>query len=257
MRKLKSALLIAFALTLTFFSCNKPFKEKTYTIGIDPSFFPLKLMGQDKNVYGYTQELFTLIGKENHLNLAFLKVNWDETTASLKNGKIEALITALRPYVFYQKDFAFSDLFLATGPVLIERASDPLKTLSELSGKMIGVIKGSDAPFILEAYPGITIVGFETIPEMLDALMNEKVDGALLESLIANAYCRDLYQGKLKIAGKELSDDGLRLLALKEKKEELLPRIDETLLKFKKNGTLTELATKWQIDIACPECPKE
>ncbi|HNO86150.1 MAG TPA: transporter substrate-binding domain-containing protein, partial [Anaerolineales bacterium] len=71
----------------------------------------------------------------------------------LQEGEYNAICTTLQPYLFYEKMYNFSDLYLMTGPVLVTPVNSKYTSLSQFSGLEIGFQEGSNAALILEKYP--------------------------------------------------------------------------------------------------------
>ena len=148
-------------------------------------------------------------------------------------------------YLFYEKVYDFSDLYLATGPTIVMRIDAKVDSLEELSGKEIAVIQGSDYGLILEKYSGVIQRSYLTTPAALNALSAGDIDGVIIDILTARAYCNDLFQGKLKIVFPPLNGDGLRLVTMHGKNEGLIRRFDKGLKTLKDDGTYQKILDKW------------
>lgn len=247
--------ILLFTLLGIFFSDCSFSSSKSCTnckIGIDSSFFPLDVAGQEKNVYGFTEELLNLICTQNNRSFSYVSLNWDTILSSLKEKRVDLVVSTLKPYIFYKEEFEFSDLFLETGPILVVRSKATFSSLSDLEGKIVGILAGSDNTLILEQYPQITITTFNTIVELLDALVKDTIDGVLLDVLIASAFYRDLYLKQIKLIPPKLTDSGLRMMSIKGKNEAFLSEFNKTLLEMKKSGKLEELCLKWGLMSAYP-----
>jgi len=220
---------------------------KNYEIGVDPSWYPLNFQGRDPMVLGFSTELLQKVTEEEHLTLSLLSTNWDTLFSGLKEQKYQAILSSLYPYTFYQDQYDFSELYLAIGPVLLVKTSSLAKDLHDLQEKEVGILEGSTHALLLEKDPSILIRTFTSPPELLNALVQEQVDAALLPILLAEAYLQDLYQGKIHIISEPLTKEGLRLIALKGKAGELIHAFNQTLSSMQKTKEYEKLLAKWQL----------
>ena len=120
--------LILFCL-LFFISCTGP-SSKTFRIAIDPSWYPLPLMGQEKYVLGFSTELLQEIVKIETSLLQPSRQVGIPSYGDFQEGHYEGMLSSLEPQLFNMKDYDFSELYLPTGLVLV--SSDRFQ--SQLNG---------------------------------------------------------------------------------------------------------------------------
>src|SRR5580700_10944745 len=126
---------------LTLLSCSKGSNERR--VGVDPYWFPLDLGNRDNNVTAFSTELLTEIGRVEKIPFVKVTVNGNDLMESLQKDKYEAILSSMPPYIFNQKAFDFSDIYLALGPVLVVPIQSQIHSLNDLDGKEIAVISGS------------------------------------------------------------------------------------------------------------------
>ncbi len=226
------------------FSCGGS-QKTTYQVGVDPSWYPLLVEGKEKNLTGFSTELLQEIGKKEHIAISKVSVSWDVLMEGLKKKQYAAILFSLPPYNFNQQTYDFSELYLKTGPVLVVPASYPYTSLEKLSGKEIAVMPGSSGTSILEKYPGILIRNYDSIARALNDVSTGTINGALVDRLMAEAYCQDLYQGKLRIVTEPLDNSGLRMITLHNQAPELIEAFNEGLDKLKSSKEYDNLLKKW------------
>ncbi len=246
MRGMRLIRIILFLAAALFCGCSGKSKTlPTYEVGIDPSWYPLQLAGQEKNILAFSIELLTTIAKQENLALAVQRMNWDSLLWGLKEHKYNGVLSSMRPYTFYEKRFSFSDLYLHTGPVLIIPKKVKIISFDQLKGKEIAVVRGSSAALLLQMTPGVILQGYDTIPSALEALALQDVDAAALEILIAQNYVRNFYGDTMKMVGLPLNNEGLRLVSLFNESPELMKRFNKGLESLKKSGQYEKLLQKW------------
>jgi ABC-type amino acid transport substrate-binding protein len=210
---MKKVLLGFFSLLLMFFaSCFSQKSSSTIRIGIDPSFIPLDTMGQEKNLFGYTQEFFQKIGKDREESIELVPITWDNLLQSLRTGDVDGIISTMPPLNFYKKEFSFSSPMILTGPVLVCLKDKKISNLSDLNGKILGVVEVSNAQVIAGSESTSIIQTFESIPLTLDAVIKGQIDAAFIDYLPAYAFTQDIFSKNLKIVSKPYGESAIRLL---------------------------------------------
>jgi polar amino acid transport system substrate-binding protein len=227
-------------------SCAK--KEKVYRIGVDPSFFPIKMMGREPNVFAFSNEILQEIARLYDVSLERVNMGWDNLIMGLKEDKYEAMFSFLPPYNFNEAKYDFSDLYLYTGPVLIVRNHSPIHSMGQMVGKMVAVSSFSDEALLIENYPEVIVQYYTSAPEALNDIFSDVIDGVLVNFIVAKGYVEDLYRDKIRIASPPLSDEGLRLVTLHGKNQELLTIFNKGLAELRKKGTYDKLLKKWNLD---------
>ncbi len=215
-------------------------------VGIDSSWYPLTFGNQTNNVSAFSTELLTMIGSMEKIPFVKVNVNWNDLMDGLqKEDKYEAVLSSMPPYIFNEKMFDFSDVYLPLGPVLVVAMNSKISSINNLQGKEIAVISGASSVSILEKSPGVLIRYYDSVPTALNDILTQKIDGALIDILPAVGFCRDLYQGELKIVTPPLNDEGLRMIAKHGAATDLIKGFNEGLRKMKRDGSYDKLLTVW------------
>lgn len=245
MKRFFQALFCLF-LTLFLTNCSSDSSSKMYRIGMDPSWYPLDVMGKEKNLTGFTQELLQMMTEQSGMQFTLIEKNSQDLEEGLKKGEYEGMLSSLMPYVFYDNQYSFSHRFFHTGPVLVVPVNTMVYSLESLSHKEVGVIRGStNAGLVASQSPQVIIRFYDSVPKALDDLVKGNLDAVVIESIVAMSYCNDIYQGKLKVATKPYTDQGLRLVTLFDKYPELIERFDKALKALLDNGSYDQLEAKW------------
>lgn len=233
--------------SLLFFSCSPKQNKPANSIGLDPTFYGVSITGLEPNVKGFIIDLLTEVNNLEGLNLNIIELNSIMQNRLLDEKKVDAIVSPLTPYPFNQALYEFSEPFLKTGPVLVVPYQSKVHDLTKLNNMEIATITGTDGALILERYPDIIIRSYNLVPEALTAIVGMQVDGALIDSLIAEKFVQDLYSGFLKVATHPLSNAGLRLVALKDHNPELISKFNKALKHLESSGKYTTLLKKWSL----------
>ncbi len=238
-----------FLLLLTAFAtqnCGK-LKEEVYQIGIDQSFFPLNLGGQAINVFAFSRELLQEISRIKKIELAGLNLSWDNLVESLYLEKAQGILSSAPPNLINNAQFSFSNTYLKTGPVLVvPLQTDPIG-LKDLGGKVVAMGKTNEELDLMQNYPSVEFVFYDSIVEALEGTAQGKYSGCLIPILPAHAFLKDLFQNSLMISSDVLTNNALRLVTLKDKEERLIHIFNDGLLELQANGAYDALITKWSL----------
>jgi polar amino acid transport system substrate-binding protein len=230
--------------------CGKKSSGYDYKIAFDPSWYSLEMQGRDNALTAFSTELIEAIGSVENLNIGVYQRSWSNLMLGLQTNDYQAICTPMQPYLFYEKLYVFSDLYLPTGPVLVVEASSSFASLKQLEGHLVGILRGSPYALILEKYPNVIQRTYDSVPAALNDVKEGVIEAMLLDILSAEGFTHDLYQGQLKISSAPLTQEGVRLVGLHGKSEELIRRFNRGLSKLKSNGTYSKIAKKWGLEEA-------
>lgn len=221
--------------------------QKPYKIAVDPSWYPLNFEERQNNILGFTNELLLAISSERDLPISLLQVNWDTLFEGLQKKEYPAILSSLYPYNFNEDIYSFSEIFLHIGPVIIVPKGSVAHSLKQLEGFEVGVLAGSSDILLLEKYPNILIRTYESIPTTLNDLLSGNIQAAILPILPASAFIQNLYYKSLTISSKPLTEQGLRLITLKNENPALIKAFNKALDHLKNSGEYDLLLQKWNL----------
>jgi len=238
-----------FLFLLLLCACTSGRGSKIYQIGRDPTWWPLDLAAQTLSVRGFSDELLQYIAKEEKIQIALYSAGGEALMVGLNREWADGVLSSLPPVPQTETVYDFSKPYLLTGPVLVVPASSKVTGLSDMSNSLIAVVDAAPLLTEMAQVSYLLIKPFPTTAAALAAVDAGAVQGAVVESLQAYSYLADLYDGRLKVATPPLDDQGLRLIVLKGKSEELMKLFEKGLKKAIKNGTYKELAERWELHL--------
>jgi polar amino acid transport system substrate-binding protein len=220
-------------------------KGKVYKIGRDLTWYPRSFMGQEPAVTAFSDDLCTMIAQQEHCSFYLYSASWESLYTMLDKGNFDGVLGSRQLTPEMRERYDCSDPYFLIGPVLVVTQDSPVDALSQLGGKIVGFGTDGGAEQVVTQIPNVVMKPYINIAQALDDLVNEKIDGVVVEVLIARRFCRDLYAGQLKIATPPLNDDALRLFVSKGKQEELIGAFNEGLKTIQANGEYTVAEEKW------------
>lgn len=233
--------------SILFSGCSSS-RHDGLVIGIDPSFSPVVLGGQADNVYGFTVDLLQAIAKVQRLKLKYEATGSESLFSGLELGNFQAVLSSLFPMNFETETYSESNPYFLTGPVLVVPFDSKLKSLDQFSSKIVGTLPNSEAYYIVQKYPYISISTFSSAPFLMEALSYGEIDGALISLLEAQSFVQNLYRKVFKVASKPLSNEGLRLITLKGDENHLIEQFNRGLQECKSRGIYQNLLLKWELN---------
>ncbi|MCC5831515.1 MAG: transporter substrate-binding domain-containing protein [Chlamydiales bacterium] len=239
---------ILLCLLVFFVSCGttKP-KLGPYSIGRDPTWFPLELGEMAVNITGFTNALVQELRRAEGKNFRVVDIGWIQLFQGLEEEDYAGVFTSLDPNPITENSYSFSDPFLYLGPVLVLPVDSDLQSLLDLEGTIVGAYKYDESILILQSYPSILIETYQQFTDALQAIVDGRLEGALVPNLVAGSLIPALFADRLKIATEPLSNKGLRLVTLKNKHIELIESFNRGLEKFREDGTYIELRNKFGV----------
>ena len=129
-----SRLFILLASFLFLVSCGgKKSGDFDYVIAFDPLWYSLEAPGREAELTAFTTELIVEIGKVEKVSIGVYQRSWSNLMHALQTGECDAICSTLQPYLFYEKLYQFSNLYLMTGLVLVTPVKAPFKSLDRKS----------------------------------------------------------------------------------------------------------------------------
>jgi polar amino acid transport system substrate-binding protein len=241
-------LILILGLTVGIFrSCsNIATNNPVYRIARDGSWSKLLPSEKGVNLLAFSNDLLFTIAKKADIQFELIFINPSNLFPGLDQEQYDGILSGYAAIPSSRDWYIFSNPIYLSGPVLIVQSSENIHSLAEMKGKIIGILTGSSTVFNVEQHPDILITSFDTPLQALSALEKNTIDGVILPLIQAYIYTTGLYEGKLKIATEPLTNDGVRLIALKnDRGTHFIELFNKGLKEVKEDGTFDELLKKW------------
>jgi polar amino acid transport system substrate-binding protein len=134
---------------------------------------------------GFEIDLITDLAKRLGVKVKFVPAPVATRIQLLEQGRVDLLIATVSHYRSRNKVVDFSIGYLYTPQTLLVKNSSNIKSLSDLSGKRVAAVAGSDAIYRLPAIsPKTTVQSFPSWPEAFYALDRGIVDAVATDTSI-------------------------------------------------------------------------
>lgn len=223
-------------------------ERRDYYVARDQTWAPLYFYGKEKNVLAFSDDLILQIAKRKKLKIHLVTGSSYDLISSLDGRNVDAIMSSLSPEVTLQNRYLFSDPYYNLGAVLIVDSNSPITSLAEMEGKDIGIKRGATILFSIPGHPNIRVRTYDSMIVMLDDVIRDRIDGALLNQLNAYNFTTAYYKGRLKVATPPLTNEGLRLISNRGPRDEhLINAFNEGLKEMKEDGSYTKTLEKWDL----------
>ncbi len=220
--------------------------QKEYYIGQDSRWRQIGLMGKERNLAAFNNDVLATIAKRGKFGIRIVITPTTDLLPDLERGKLQGILTTLEPSYLTENRLVFSEPYFLTGPVLIIPSTAPIEGWNEMGKKIVGIQANSHVLLNLEQDPSIQIKLYDDILKALADLSARKIDGAIFPAIPAYTYVTTFYKNELKIATLPLTNEGIRLAALKnENGQWLIQQFNEGLNELKQNRNYHKMLEQW------------
>ena len=189
-------------------------RNKIFLVGRDPNLYPITMMGKERNLSAFVNELIFKIASESKIKVRIINIPSNLLYDELSRNSVDAILTIMSPTATNRPNFLFSDPLFELGPVLVSRKNSNFRTLNDLSGKNVGIRRG-DSLIFDQSGLGIFFIQYDSFLEGLEDLERNRIEAVFMPASAAYTYTHVFYPEKLKVATAPLREEGLRLQANK------------------------------------------
>lgn len=254
MKKTRTVVLLTVALALVAAACGGSASTGEYNLVNDGkltvcSEIPYEPFEYEANgVYtGFDIDLMQAIADELGLELEVVSTGFDAITSgtAMAGGQCDVAASAITITPEREKNIDFSDPYYNAAQSLLVKKDSGIKTLSEFSGKRLGVQTGTTGEAYAQANApaDATLVDFGSGGELFVALEAGDIDG-ILQDLPVNAD-RAKKDATVEVVEIYETDENYGFAVQEEGKEKLLEAINNALKTLKDNGKYDEIYNKY------------
>lgn len=232
-------------------SCSSEMQRKDYfKIGRDVTWYPLELQGKDQNMIGFTNDLFDQIARTEGIKLEIFDVTSKSLFFGLDRGNWEGALVSIPADVFNKQKYEFSIPFYTMGYVLLAPMDSSIKSFSDISGKIIGMLKDQSLDPSIARHDAI-FTPYQRMSKAMEDLYSNRLDAVIVDYVSAQRYIQGVYAKKIKMVTTPTKEDSLRLIAKKGTEGAyLIKHFNNGLEKLMKDGSYEKMLIKWSLSSA-------
>ena len=226
---------------------------KDFVVGFDAEYPPYGYMDKDGSYTGFDLDLAQEVCSRNGWNYSATPIDWDSKDQMLESGSITCIWNGFTMQG-REGQYTFSEPYMINKQVVVTKANSSIKSLSDLSGKVVITQKGSAAASLLQAGGdqeklAKTFKKLDTVADYNSAFMQLEsgaVDAVACDLSIA-AYQISANKDAYKQLDKALSEESYAVgfLLNGDNSQEFADTVSSTLKEMYEDGTVEKLVSKY------------
>ncbi|MBY0123367.1 amino acid ABC transporter substrate-binding protein [Bacillus sp. S/N-304-OC-R1] len=241
------AFLTVFAILTGCSSNGAKDKDNEIIIGVDDKFAPLGFRDKDNNLVGFDIDYAKAAVEKMGKTPKFQPIDWKTKESELSSGRIDLIWNGYTITDKRKKMVLFTKPYLANAQVIVTKSDSNIKSLDDLTGKVIGLQGLSSASDALDASPLKDKI--KSVSEYADnvlALSDLKagrVDAVIIDEVVINYYMSQ-EEGTYKLLDETLAPEEYGI-GVKKGNDQLLNDLQKALDELSKDGTAAKISEKW------------
>ncbi len=217
-------------------------------VGLSADYAPMEF---EHTVNGKTEyagvdiDLAKKIAKDNNLKLKIVNMSFDSLLGALKTGKIDIIISGMTSTPERKKQVDFSDSYMMTKNIMLVKKDkvNEYIDIKDFNNKKVGAQKGTEQEKIAQTeIENASITSLSRLPDVILALKSGKVEGAVVEKPVAEAYLKQ--NPKLGISNVKFNEEEKdTVIAVPKDSPKLLSQINKTIKEVKDKGLIDKYMT--------------
>jgi len=217
--------------------------EKVYTIGTDAAYPPFEKQ-EGGDIVGFDIDIINAIAEEAGIKIDVVHTGWDPLFEGLKNGTVDAGISAITITDERKEIYDFSDPYFEATQLIMVPSDSNITTLKELEGKKIGVQSATTGDIAVQEAFGKTyagLKGYDDTPAAVDDLLLGRVDAVVADNVVLQEYLKVLKSDDFKVVKDPAFEVEYYGMMVSKGNQELLDKLNQGLKAIKENGKYDEI----------------
>ncbi len=228
-------------------SLNKVKLSGKLILGLDDTFPPMGFRSSNGQIVGFDIDLAKEVATRMGVELVLKPVDWSTVILSLNKGDIDMIWNGMTVTAERGKQINFSKVYLKNRLVVVVPQGSRIKTMSDLSGKLIGVQLGSsNEDALIKSDIGKNIRGVRRYDVNASAFLDlkaKRIDAVAVDEIVARYYINSNNENFLILNGEITNED--YAVGFRKADNALLNEVNKILDEMKKDGTASQISKKW------------
>ena len=192
---------------------------------------------------GFEVEIADGVARRLGVRAKFMQADWSNLVPSLERSDFDVIMNGLEATPDRRERILLSRAYFVYQEILAVPKTSTASSLDDLRGKRIGTLNQSYAFLLLRDRPLETVL-YEGVQEPYADLESGRLDGVLLESVIANRYGCSL--AKVRCIEREIAR-GTYVVGLRKGDVALKGAIDDAIGAMIADGELRAILERWKL----------
>jgi polar amino acid transport system substrate-binding protein len=195
-------------------------------------------------IVGFEVEIADALARRLGVTARFVQNDWQLLVPALERGDIDVILNGLEVTEARRRRVAFTQPYFAFAATLVVRRDQPdVHALADLRGHRVGTLGGSLSHEFVAAVPGVDVVPYEGTQEPYVDLEEGRIDGVVLDDIIAERY--GLVRPSLRDGG--VVGEGVYAIGVRPDEPALLRALDDALGAMVRDGELRAILERWRL----------
>lgn len=215
-------------------------------LGLDAGFPPMGFTDESGEIVGFDIDVGEEVCNRLGIELVPYPMDWDEKEELLNSGTIDCIWNGMSVTSARAQSMNLSDPYMKNEMIFVVPGASEIRTMSDLSGKTVGVQNGSTAQEMIEAsdlYDDLNVILVEDNVTLLKDLSQGNADAAFLDSVFAYYYISKTDGNYFVLPGSLGEED--YAIGFRKGDGTLRNRVQEIIYEMNSDGTLSEISEKW------------
>lgn len=219
-------------------------------VGVNPNSKPFAYYDSSGDLKGYDIDLANKIAgyilRENP-QVKFVPISPSNRLIKASTGDVDIVISTVTITPLRQEVVNFSLPYDHAGQAVLVKSNSSIKTLSDLSGNIVGVIFGTTAEKNMQALvPTAKVLGFKSYDEAYKALKLGKINAITSDDTILSSYA--INDNEIKLLPKRYSYEPYGIAFKKgDSTAKLKEILDFAIRDLQKQNYIYKLRQKWNV----------
>lgn len=216
------------------------------TVGNSPDYPPFETVDDKGNPIGFDIDLMNAIAADLGVKAEFKKMDFGTIITAVQNNQVNIGMSGFSISEDRKNEVDFSIPYYVGGQTVVVAPNSAIKSLEDLKGKVVAVQSGTTcAEVAIDNIPEAKVRELDDFNTAFMMLKNNSAQAVVADLAVANEYISK--EGFIEL-GEPLNYEE-NAVVIKKGNSDVVDAINKALTKLKDNGTITELAKKWEMPI--------
>lgn len=223
----------------------------TVVVGFDNTFVPMGFLDKNNNVVGFDVDLAKEALKRAGYKPKFENIDWSMKEQALENGNVDCLWNGYSITPEREKKVAFSIPYFNNKQIVITKADEPFKKISDLKNQPVGTQTASSAydaiendKKFLDIIKDQQPITYDTYDKALRDLEIGRIKAVVGDEVLLKYYIKQRDPKLYKILEGNLGSEKYGV-GFRKDDNELREKVDKALQEMMKDGTFKQIEDKW------------
>lgn len=203
------------------------------------------MYGADEALRGFSDDLIYQAMSAAGLPVKIISIDSMTPTQILDAKMADVVLTAHPITPSSTKLYDFSNPYFVSGPVVVVAKNAPYTSLKDLQTGEIAIDRNVPLAISEEATAHYILRPYESVFLAIEDVVKGKLDGAVVNFILATRFARGFYEGKIKILLPPVIPLGVRCMVKKGMHQEFMQAFNEQLLALRKSKNYDKMLAYW------------